>query len=92
MAAVLSPREPAQIINQSVQAVSVVHKVNEKRLQRIEQRQRDFMQLAKIQFMAAVETNDFKLGEMREEVEVSRQLSISRDEIINIIRTFVVDP
>jgi hypothetical protein len=50
------------------------------------------MQLAKIQFMAAVETNDFKLGEMREEIEVSRQLSISRDEMISIIRTFVVDP
>lgn len=42
------PREPAQIINQSVQAVSVVHRINEKRLHRIEQQQKNFMQLARV--------------------------------------------
>lgn len=42
--------------------------------------------------MAAVETNDFKLRVMGEEVQVARELSVSRDELINIIRTFVVDP
>ncbi len=43
IAALLSPREPAQIINQSVQAVSIVHRINEKRLYRIEQQQKNFM-------------------------------------------------
>lgn len=42
--------------------------------------------------MAAVETNDLKLRVMGEEVQVARELSVSRDELINIIRTFVMDP
>lgn len=46
---------------------------------------------AKIQFYAAVETNEFKLQTLEEQIKAANENSEARDEMINLMRKYLTD-